>query len=80
MNYILVEHDERLQLLISIVKRIRSNTVVVFSENQINFLQELSILMGIKTDFRTQYTPRIQTHHILFKNLSGFQLKYQNVR
>ncbi|CAD8106944.1 unnamed protein product [Paramecium primaurelia] len=66
MNYILVEQDERLQLLISIVKRIKSNTVVVFSENQINFLQELFILMGIKTNFRTQQQPSNQTLQIYY--------------
>ncbi|CAD8108459.1 unnamed protein product [Paramecium sonneborni] len=66
MNYILVEQDERLQLLISIVKRIKSNTVVVFSENQINFLQELFILMGIKTNFRTQQQPANQTLQIYY--------------
>ncbi|CAD8182033.1 unnamed protein product [Paramecium octaurelia] len=66
MNYILVEQDERLQLLISIVKRIKSNTVVVFSENQINFLQELFILMGIKTNFRTYQQPANQSLQIYY--------------
>ncbi|CAD8087056.1 unnamed protein product [Paramecium sonneborni] len=50
----LVQQDERLQLLISIVKRIKFNIVVVFPENQINFLQKLLILLGI-TIFRTRY-------------------------
>ncbi|CAD8126061.1 unnamed protein product [Paramecium sonneborni] len=66
MNYILVEQDERLQLLITIVKRIQTNTVVVFSENQINFLQELFILMGIKTNFRTQQQPANQSLQIYY--------------
>ncbi|KAM3140129.1 ATP-dependent RNA helicase [Paramecium bursaria] len=56
MNYIVVEIEERLNLLQTVIERLPQSTVIVYSQKQIDFYQELFHHLGINSKFSTTPT------------------------